>query len=281
MALKNILYGLLFLVSLSYGQDLQFPIIPGWQVSVETQVYDSNNLWDLIDGAADLYLEYSFVDLHLVRYKGENDIEIKVEVYKHSTPLDAFGIYSQERDPGYKFIQIGLQGYIEEGILNFLDGDYYIKLSTLQKGNAAQDALLMVAKMLDDHFKQENKFPPVFKYFPAGSKLPNSEKYISQNFLGHSFLKSVTTVKYDDEFPFTAFIIDAGSKEEAIKVLNQFISAETGAKTEKILENHYLINDPLNGVIEIIMQKQFLFGVMNCLDKTKKENFLNEIKKTI
>jgi hypothetical protein len=278
MLRKSIFFVIVLLASISYGQTSLFPVIPDWQVTVEEQVYDSNNLWDLIDGAADLFLEYSFVDLHLARYKGVSDIEIKAELYKHTTPLNAFGIYSQERDPGYKYIRVGVQGYIEEGILNFLDGVYYIKLSTLQKGDTAQNALMLVAKNLDEHLKQVNSFPSVLNYFPAESKLANSEKYTSQNYLGHSFLKSVTTVKYGEKNPFTAFILNAETEANAVKVLNQFMEAVSSLKPFNSGDNHFQINDPQNGMIEIAIQKRFLYGVINCSDKEKREKLLKEIK---
>ena len=124
--LKKTAFFLFFITCIIYGQDSLFPKIPGWQISEEDQVYDANNLWDIIDGAADLFLEYYFVDLHTARYINTDSIEVKVELYRHNSPVNAFGMYSQERDPGYHFIQVGVQGYIEEGVLNFLDGVYYI-----------------------------------------------------------------------------------------------------------------------------------------------------------
>ncbi len=55
--------------------------------------YDGNSLWGLIDGGADVYLEYGFDKLRLqeLNYHGEN---FRIEVYRMDTPEDAFGIYS-------------------------------------------------------------------------------------------------------------------------------------------------------------------------------------------
>lgn len=278
MNIKNTFIVLFIFMSVNYGQTALFPVVPDWQLTPEAQVYDSNNLWDLIDGAADLFLEYSFVDLHLARYKGLNDIEIRAELYKHATSLDAFGIYSQERDPGYKYIKIGVQGYIEEGVLNFLDGIYYVKLSTLQKGNAAQDALMLIAQKLDEHLKQDNAFPQVLNYFPQELKVQNTEKYILRNYLGYSFLKSVITVQYDAKAPFTAFVINAGTNENASTVLGQFLEAVNNSKPVKLAGNHYQINEQQLGMIDIDLQGQFLYGSINCNDKTKKDDLLVKIK---
>src|ERR1039458_1446475 len=117
-----------------------FPSFRGWTIATDKTVYNPNNLWDIIDGAADLFLEYGFVDLHIGRYHKGEDSEIRVELYKFDSEVDAFGIYSQERNPEYAFIDIGVQAYREEGVLNFLTGIYYVKIMTPLRGEDALNA---------------------------------------------------------------------------------------------------------------------------------------------
>ena len=44
-------------------------------------------------------------------------------------PLNAFGVYAAERSPEYKYIPVGAEGYISEGVLNFVQDRFYVKLS--------------------------------------------------------------------------------------------------------------------------------------------------------
>ena len=85
-----------------------FPRVEGWKLTVSPDVYTPENLWDLIDGAAESYLSYDFIDLHLADYEDPDGIVIHAELYRHNTPDDAFGIYSSERNPGYHFLEIGV-----------------------------------------------------------------------------------------------------------------------------------------------------------------------------
>ena len=163
-------------VSFSQGQEPLFPQIPGWKITQDDPVYNANNLWDIIDGAADLYLEYAFVDLHIARYTSTDSIEIRTELYRHVSNTDAFGMYSQERDTAYNFIQLGVQGYLQQGILNFITGSYYIKLSTYQTGSKAQKAMLLIGKALAEHLKLINAMPKLFHVFPEEKKLLNTEQ---------------------------------------------------------------------------------------------------------
>jgi len=56
-----------------------------------------------------MYLAYNFIDLHVAEYKKGKNV-IKIEVYKHSDPTMAFGIYSTERSPSFRFQESGFTG---------------------------------------------------------------------------------------------------------------------------------------------------------------------------
>jgi len=60
------------------------------------EIYDGNSLWGLINGGADLYLEYGFDKLlfNKINIGGKN---FRVEIYRMDNPLAAFGIFSVSR----------------------------------------------------------------------------------------------------------------------------------------------------------------------------------------
>jgi hypothetical protein len=262
---------------ISRAQDSLFPKISGWTITQEDQVYDSNNLWDIIDGAADLYLEYAFDNLQIARYTSADSIEVKVELYRHQTETDAFGIYSQERDPGYNFIPLGVQGYLQQGVLNFLDGVYYIKLSTYQTGVIAQNALRIIGNRLDEHLNQKNAFPAVLKMFPMTGKLANSEQYVARNFLGYSFLNNAYLASYNDDGAFKVFIIETESPEKARIMVSEYLKVLPKESVTMIEKNRYNIRDAHSGEIVIIVQKAYLYGAINYTHTQKRDFLLKEI----
>ena len=83
-----------------------FPEFDGWNLNVRDKVYEPENLWDIINGAADSYLSYDFEKLYVADYTNSQDHHIKVYAFRHSTPVNAFGIYSQERSRDYNFLNI-------------------------------------------------------------------------------------------------------------------------------------------------------------------------------
>jgi hypothetical protein len=93
------------------GKSSPFPEVKGWKPHEKPQILSRNNLYDYIDGAADLYLKLDFQELEVVEYRNEKKAAVTVEVYRHRTPNDAFGIYSQERLADASFLDIEAQGY--------------------------------------------------------------------------------------------------------------------------------------------------------------------------
>lgn len=110
-----------FISTASLAQDIVFPQLKGFKIKTDYPVYVPDNLWDFINGAADNYLANGFVDLHVTEYKKGKAV-IKLEVYRHSENTLAFGIYSSERSPSFRFMNLGAQGYIADGSINFLKG---------------------------------------------------------------------------------------------------------------------------------------------------------------
>jgi hypothetical protein len=111
------------------AKDFQFPEFTGWKLSGEIQTFDPKTLYEYINGAADLYLAYDFEELKAAEYQNDRKANVTVDVYRHKTPNDAFGIYSQERLPSANYNDIGIQGYSEKEILNFFAGTYYVKIT--------------------------------------------------------------------------------------------------------------------------------------------------------
>jgi len=271
---KLIYYTSILLIFLPFvkicAQDLLFPHIDGWKLEINEEVYNANNLWDIIDGAADLYLEYSFEDLHIARYYSDNT-EVKVELYRFKSPLNAFGMYSQEKDLNYKFVDIGINGYIDNEILNFVSGVYYIKLYAYQTNSETQSNLLLIAKKIDEHLKQNNSLPEIYNVFPKEYLIKNSEQYISRNFLGYSFLNSVALVLYKLPIDITikAFVIKNTNEEIANNLLKSYLNAMNKENVIKLNDNIY-ISETSSYKLIIGLQKNYLFGL---IDDTKKADY--------
>jgi hypothetical protein len=260
---------LLSLVSVLPAQNkpVGFPQVAGWKLTVEETAYTPNNLWDVIDGAADLFLEYNFVDLRIARYQQTGDLEIKVELYRHKSAVDAFGMYSQERYPDYHFIDLGTQGYAEKGVLNFLCGEYYVKISTVQSEKPAQVALMAVGVAVDKALNRKPAWPPLVAAFPAKGKQTNSEQYVAKNFLGYSFFNGVFTASYGDGSSLKAFILRLDTPDEAKKTVDTYLAQNPKESILKANAGYFKVRDAHSGVITFVLRGNTIYGVIGTEDK--------------
>jgi hypothetical protein len=239
-----------FLSAASIAQDIVFPPLNGYKIKSDYPVYLPDNLWDFINGAADNYLANGFVDLHVAEYKKGKAV-IKAEIYRHSSSTLAFGIYSSERSPSFRFINLGAQGYNADGSINFFKGNYYVKIRTYSKKEKVLQAEEILANRIAGMLVGETSMPEMLSLFPPQGKKANEETFINESVLGHSFLNKAFKVAYklgNDEF--NIFIIDAASPEEVKKSAETYI-ASTGISPVETADSKFMLMDGYNGTIFI------------------------------
>lgn len=237
-----------------------FPKLTGWKVSVEFPIYTPDNLWDYINGAATVYLQYGFTELRMAEYsKGRK--KILVEIYHHNSRENAFGIYARERYPDYHFMKTGVQGYQQGPVLNFLKGEYYVKMQAGSDNPSVIQSLLELSEIIAENLDGENSFPDILSCFPEENKLVNTERFIPINFLGHEFFDDVYTAQYQSgETEFILFFSEKNSPEECSLVLENYIEF-TGQDIDISEPGTYRIDDRYNGKISIAWIDNKLIGV--------------------
>lgn len=156
-------------------------------------VYKPDTLYQYIDGGADIYLLYDFKALLHQEFKG-GATELTADIYEMTKPEDAFGIYASERSPGYKFIPIGAEGYLDKGLMNFFADRYYVKLSG--SGANVNTLLDRFARTLSSRLGGVRGLPPLLAKFPQTNRVLHSEQYLKKDPLGHAFLAPAYLVTY-------------------------------------------------------------------------------------
>jgi hypothetical protein len=251
-----------------------FPDIPGWKMQEEKRVYNAGDLWELIDGAADIFLSYYFQDLHIAEYTNKNQI-IRVKLYRHSSPVNAYGIYTAERMPDYPQVKIGTQGYRSTGVMNFLAGDYYVKIMSAGVQEANEQSIAMVAEKIEAGLKQHTELPAVVSLFPDDGKVALSDTYIAQNFLGYSFFHSAFLAHYHKNKDFSLFIIK-DEPSEIQHILDQYI---TMLKEDKVRRNGdlFIVQDLFNGSVFLEKKNNYLVGIFNTDDENIASTYIEKV----
>lgn len=239
------------------------PQLNNWTMTEEPSSYFPESLFEFINGAAEIYLAYDFKELTVTQYgrKGST-VSMSVEIYEMSNETNAFGIYGAERYPDNNFIPIGIQGYAEEGILNYLIGKYYVKLLCFEGGGRSGEFLELFAKTIAEKTQGQTTFPTKLNHFPKEGLVANSEKFILKNVMGYSFLHDGYLSNYKvNDFEFDCFIIQGRNEEDAQMMLDKYLEAKKSQPIEKT-ESMVSIKDRYYDLIFLSRVGNHICGVM-------------------
>lgn len=241
------------------------PAVPGWNISEKVEVFSPENLFDRINGAAPLFIENNFREMTSMEYTKGDDY-ITIQAYRHATPEDAFGMYASERSPDLIFYPFAGEAQGDDNGIFFFAGNIYVKMWSSSSENVG-NVLRTIAESLASRITPEAGYPSIVKLFPEEGKMAHSETYVTSNYIGHEFLKSVYTAKYNkDGNDFQAFIIDAKTKDGAKEILNKYFTFTK--QPLHFQEGELTITDRYNGDIPVIWKGQYILGIFSEDGKT-------------
>ena len=238
------------------------PEAPGWKLSPDIEIFNCDNLYERINGAAPLFFENNFQEMTSVVYTCGDDY-ITIQAYRHATPEDAFGMYASERSSDMEhYAGIGGEAQGDEYGLYFFVGPIYVKMSANNEGEKISVAMKAIAAGFSEKIGWESAYPPIINSFPKEGSIPYSEAYITRNYIGHEFLKPAYTVNYElFGKKFQAFVIDAGTAEKAKQIVSDYFKFTK--QNESPVEGNLLIQDRYNGSIPIVWKGRCLIGAFD------------------
>ncbi|MCX8118998.1 MAG: hypothetical protein N3G78_13850 [Desulfobacterota bacterium] len=260
------------------AKEILFPEMAGWKRSGQVQIFEPARLYEYIDGAADLYLTYEFEELKVAEYENDRKARVVIDLYRHKSPLYAFGIYSQERLPKAEYLQIGLEAYYERGFLNFLQGPYYVKLSSINTGGEDREVLITFAKKMASLLGPKGSFPPILSVFPGEGKERYSEKFFPKNFLGYPFFQKAFSAEYRSQGqPFRLFVMDCQDERGCNEMTKAYLQVIPHPKNDPP-QGRFTVKDPHHGEIEFLWKGRYLWGGLNLKEPSLRSKHLRALE---
>ncbi len=227
--------------------------------------YGPDNLYQYMDGGADVYLLYDFqVLLHQDLKSGQ--AELTVDIFDMGNSEDAFGMYAAERAPGYNFLDIGAEAYRNEGILNFLQDRYYIKLAGF--GPGSDDLLEKIARVISERIGGAQSIPPLLEKIPQEHRVKHSEQFTRKDPLGHPFLSPAYVVSYKQGESESKLLIsvakDAAEAKSKLESLAKYFRESGKCEAAPDLgDGAILASNSFEGHVIAIAQGRYLIVVVN------------------
>jgi hypothetical protein len=238
------------------------PVMDGWTLSPDVEIFNRDNLYERINGAAPLFLENNFQEMTSLEYTKGDDY-ITIQAYRHATPEDAFGMYASERSSDMTYYPgIGGEAQGDGYGLFFFSDCVYVKMMASDENEAINQAMKEIAKGLAEKIDPEAGYPAICESFPKEGLIPYTAAYITQNYIGHEFLKPVYVADYSHgDKKFQLFVIDGKTTEGAKQILSDYFRFTKQA--DDFAEGNLLVKDRYNGNIPVVWKGQYLIGAFN------------------
>lgn len=133
--------------------------IAGWVLSDAPKTYRGDELFMMIDGGADIYHEYGFVQVVASDYANGNGKSIRVEIYEMESPAAAYGIYSFKIGEEGKAPAIGQEALLEDYYLNFWKGNLLVTVVGSDADEQTVRGVLALAEAVDARLSRTGKRP--------------------------------------------------------------------------------------------------------------------------
>jgi hypothetical protein len=228
------------------GVDSLFPspgFEKGWKWEGKPKHYTPQNLYEIINGEAELYISHGFKELASVLYYwgSAEDTFFVVDIYDMGSALNAFGLYSGFRHPDYRFENIGTEGFVSDYGIKFYKGDCFVDIKVGEFSERCRRAAWSAAGTIAGRIHETDRAPEMLDLLPAENQVPRTLRYIQKEMLNQGFLPGGIEAR---------FAIEGGEATGFVVVFDSASAAARGfgeLKTYYIIAGGGLLNTPLPG----------------------------------
>ncbi len=268
-----------------------FPVsVEDWQRKGKPTVYaGKDRLFEYINGGAEVYLSYSFIQVSKAVYvMKDTDNSVKVDIWEFGSSDDAYGIFAKDR--AGQDVNIGNEASLYENYLWVWKGKYFMSIEPY-RGNVSPDDITFIGTaIVDNILAGKVSLPAILMYLPEDGYIQGSsryfhkkiildniyisDKFIDRNVLNLSEKTDAVVADYKSDkssLPFKILIVKYPEKSVAEESFKNFIELrkswdEDSVKTDTL----YTFEDSKGKYSSISCVNSFL--VITFLVETRKDS---------
>lgn len=245
----------------------------GWEMDDSVQIFTAQNLYQHINGRAELYLSYDVNNLTTVTFEKKSDIGefIELSIYDMNTTTNAFGIFSVERSLGEIYLDLGRESYRSGSSIFIWQDRFYTTIVTSDISDKLLPLSLELAQKAMALLPDSNEPIWGLSALPPKNLIPDSVKYFKVDALGLDFMQNTYTAEYrKDKIEIMVFLSQQDSPDSARNSIARYseYAERYGLGSRSITKDsvEYVLCD-MNGSFDVIFQKGSLVGGVQSVAK--------------
>lgn len=245
------------------GADPDFPVVEGWSQVGDILTYDADNLWEYINGAAELFVEFG-VQTCRVTDLSYGDLTVTVDLYDMGNPLNAFGVYEREKPGDDVVVPNAVAGVVSAPYQALLvKGSTYAKVNALE-GELTEASGLELLEALAAALPGATAPPQEFDLLPEAGKVAGTDGYKPLAFLGQTGLTDCLYAQYSKggEDSWQGFVVlPSAAASVWSEVSGAWDSVEHNGETV------FFTEVPYSGFVGLVRRGERVFGVAEAEDQ--------------
>jgi hypothetical protein len=239
--------------------------VEGWTQAGEVRIYTADNLWEYINGAAMLFVDYG-VRTCMTADMSAAGTAVTVDLYEMGSPLRAVGVFKRESaGRGEDLTGATVADVSPPYQALMVKGSTYVKVNAYQ-GELSEPAGRQFLQGLAASLPGETVMPPEFSLLPEAGKLPGSDGYQPGSLLGLEELTDCLYADYEgsDGATWQGFVVLPAAATDVWEALAQrWESTEHDGRTILFREV------PYSGLVGVVRTDSGMFGVSGAVDETQ------------
>lgn len=258
--------------------------VDGWKSSQKDGIYGRDNLYDYINGGAELYLSYGFKKCTNRTYLRPEQPDIVVDLFDMGASQNAYGVFSHSMETVEDVYGQGSQ--YSEGLLLFWKDRYYVSIMSYPETTESKNALLTLGKEIETAIRGEGPLPDVLNLLPQESLIRESVRYFRHYawLNSHYFIADSNILNINDSTDaLLAKYRDGESK--ILLLLLEYKNAQEAQTAHDKFVKHYLPELTRKQVVRIEdgtwtscqLQESLVIIVLNATEEGKALQLMKEV----
>lgn len=238
--------------------------INGWSAGGEDRIYTSENLFEYINGGAELYISYGVEKVFNRTFAREGQPEIIVDIFDMANSSNAFGIFSHSRETVEA--ELGQGSQYTEGLFLFWKDRYYVSILASPETNESKATMFELARRIESAIPQEGRLPELLNLLPRERLQEESIRffhhYIWLN--SHYFVANDNILFIDDSTD--AVLAKYGRKgRPSILLLVRYTNEDDANRARDSFVENYLPESSDSRVVEMADGSWTGYGAANAV----------------
>jgi hypothetical protein len=122
--------------------------LPGWSLAEAPQVFEGENLFQYINGGAEIYLQHGFKAVAASAYKGSDGRYINLDIYEMTDASGAEAVYRHKAGEGGEALSMGDEAALFDYYLLLRQGRYFVTVTGDGSTDKDRENLTTLARLV-------------------------------------------------------------------------------------------------------------------------------------